>query len=98
MNENWPNCTTGNKLKLMMFDFNWKFHAEAMDAGFCASAAEDWAFVDPVAYVDWHQEFGNNAVFLHAYTHMGFAYYPAELRPRTPSGRQRGLRRASLRR
>ena len=28
MNENWPNCITGNRLKLMMFDFNKETFAE----------------------------------------------------------------------
>ncbi len=79
MNEHWPHCVTGNRLKLMMFDFNWKMHDPAPESSFWLAAAEDWAYVDPVAYVDWHEDFGNNAVFLQAYNHVGYAYYPTKL-------------------
>ncbi|MEK6569730.1 MAG: hypothetical protein AABZ61_00050 [Bacteroidota bacterium] len=76
MNENWP--LEGNRLKLMMFDFNWAKHVHPHEhTG--PTAPQDWAFVDPREYFEWHVNFGNNAVFLHAYTHTGYAFYPTKL-------------------
>jgi hypothetical protein len=81
MNENWPQ--EGNRLKLMMFDFNWaKYDHPHEHIG--PTAPFDWAYVDPKEYFDWHLRFGNNAVFLQAYTHTGYAFYPTRLGATAP--------------
>jgi len=70
-------------VKLMMFDLNWSMH-DAPYKCTLPSAPQDWAFVDPRAYFQWHVDFGNNAVFLQAYTYGGYAFYPSKLGPVAP--------------
>lgn len=58
-------------IKLMNCDFNWTV--------FGAAGPQDWAFVDPKEYFDWHVEFGDNCIYCQAYTFGGYAYYPTKL-------------------
>lgn len=48
------------------------------------SAPQDWAFIDPREYFEWHREFGNNVTFCHAYAFGGYAFYPTNLGPIAP--------------
>jgi hypothetical protein len=48
------------------------------------AAPQDWAFVHPREYFDWHKEFGVNVMFLQAYTFGGYAFYPTKLGPLAP--------------
>jgi hypothetical protein len=70
-------------IKLMMFDLNWSVH-DAPHPYTGPSAPHDWAGLDPRAYFDWQVEFGNNAIFLQAYTYGGYAFYPTRLGPTAP--------------
>jgi len=81
MNDHWPD--EGRRLKLLMFDFNWVLTAPPEDKLYM-SAPHDWAFVEPREYFDWHLSVGNNAIFLMAYAHMGYAFYPTKLGPIAP--------------
>lgn len=75
-------------IKLMMFDLNWSMH-DAPNRHTGPSAPHDWAGLDPQAYFDWQVEFGNNAIFLQAYTYGGYAFYPTRLGPTAPgAGRE----------
>ena len=67
-------------IKLMSCDFNWCYKGDVHQP----AAAQDWAFVDPRAYFDWHLEFGANVMFCHAYIFSGCAYYPTKLGPVAP--------------
>lgn len=70
-------------IKLFTCDFNWT----CFDKPFRnrpPSTASDWAFVNPKEYFDWHCEFGSNAIFCHAYTFCGYAFYPTDLGPVAP--------------
>ena len=78
----WPE--SGNRLKLMMFDFNWCFLHPTKSDRVNPSSAHDWAFTDPQEYFNWHLEVGNNAIFLMAFTHSGYAFYPTRLGPWAP--------------
>lgn len=62
--------------RLMHCDLNWTTHGPA--------APHDWAFVDPVAYFGWHQEFGTNVMYCQAYLFGGTALYPSRLGPVAP--------------
>jgi hypothetical protein len=70
-------------VKLMMFDLNWSMHSSPHKCT-VPSAPQDWAFVDPREYFQWHLDFGNNVVFLQAYTYGGYAFYPSRLGPVAP--------------
>src|SRR5262245_16698918 len=78
----WP--AAGNKLKLVMFDFNFSFLDPTRDDYLNMSTPQDWAFVDPREYFDWHPRTGSNAVFLQAYSQSGYAFYPTKLGPTAP--------------
>src|ERR1043166_3335625 len=81
MNEHWPE--QGNRLKLMMFVPDWVITPPSQNKP-SLSAPHDWAFIDPQEYFDWHLAVGNNAIYLTAYTHMGYAFYPTKLGPVAP--------------
>jgi hypothetical protein len=71
-------------LKMFMCDLNWTY----LDMPFVhtpPSSAQDWAFIDPQAYFDWHQNFGNNIMFCQAYTLNGVALYPSRFGPNAPT-------------
>lgn len=70
-------------IRLFCADLNWsRFDGPRKEVG--PSAPQDWAFIDPDAYYDWHQEFGDNAIFCQAYTYSGYAFYPTRLGPVAP--------------
>jgi len=75
---------SGNKpTKLFCCDLNWvrldKPLRETPPA-----APQDWAFVNPQDYFDWHKEFGVNVMFCQAYTFGGYAFYPTRYGPVAP--------------
>jgi len=70
-------------IKCMCCDLNWVRYAKPADL-IAPAAAQDWAFIDPKEYFDWHREFGNNIMFCQAYTFGGFAFYPTKLGPVAP--------------
>jgi hypothetical protein len=43
------------------------------------AAPQDWAFVNPKEYFDWHIDFGVNVMFCQAYAFGGYAFYPTRL-------------------
>jgi hypothetical protein len=63
-------------IKLMHCDLNWTVQGPA--------APQDWAFVDPQAYFDWHVAFGTNVIYCQAYLFGGTALYPSRLGPLAP--------------
>ncbi len=70
-------------LKMFMADLNWTY----FDKPFVhtpPSAPQDWAYVDPQAYFDYHLAMGNNMMFCQAYTFCGYAFYPTRLGPVAP--------------
>ena len=81
MRNQWPEA--GNRLKLLMFDFNWVMDPPPNESP-RVSGPHEWAFVDPKEYFDWHLKIGNNAIFLQAYAHGGYAFYPTKLGPTAP--------------
>ena len=66
-------------IKCFCADLNWVRPGPVFPA-----AAQDWAFIDPQEYFDYHREFGNNVAFCQAYTFGGFAFYPTKLGPLAP--------------
>lgn len=81
-------------IRLLNFDFNWSM-CELPTGEFrhCASAPDDWAFIDPVEYVDWHEQRGNNSILCQAYTQPGTALYPSRFGQNAPGpGRELCLR------
>ncbi len=73
----------GRPIKIFTCDFNWcvwdkpSYHVTL-------SAPQDWAFVNPEEYFNWHRDFGVNCMFCQAYTHTGYAFYPTKLGPVAP--------------
>ena len=67
--------------RLFCCDLNWTRYSDTYSP---ASLPQDWAFIDPKEYVDWHLEFGNNTMFCQAYTFCGYAFYPSKLGPVAP--------------
>jgi hypothetical protein len=61
-------------------DFNWSM----LGPDAVPSVPQDWAFVDPGEYFDWHRDFGNNVCFCQAYAFGGYAFYETELGPVAP--------------
>jgi hypothetical protein len=65
----------------MCCDLNWaRYTADYAPP----SLPQDWAFIDPQEYFDWHMDFGNNVAFCQAYTFCGYAFYPSKLGPVAP--------------
>ena len=73
----------GETMKCLNFDLNWvmlkKPHEEIAPA-----SAEDWAFISPQEYFDWHRDFGANILFCQAYNFGGYAFYPTKFGPMAP--------------
>ena len=70
-------------LKIFDCDLNWTY----FDQPFVhtpPSMPHDFAFIDPLEYFNWHRDFGNNTMFLQAYTFCGYAFYPTRLGPVAP--------------
>ncbi len=67
--------------RLMCCDLNWTRYSEKYAP---PSMPQDWAYMDPKEYFDWHMEFGNNAMFCQAYTFCGYAFYRTNLGPVAP--------------
>ncbi len=73
----------GKPLKLFCCDLNFVY----LDKPFKQtppSAPQDWAFIDPKAYFEWHKDFGVNVMFMQAYTFGGYAFYPTKLGAQAP--------------
>ena len=68
-------------IRLMVCDLNWTRYSDTYAP---PSLPQDWAFISPKEYFDWHMEFGNNAMFCQAYTFCGYAFYPTRLGPVAP--------------
>jgi hypothetical protein len=66
-------------IRLMHCDLNW-----AADPWQRAATPQDWAFVDPQEYFDWHREFGTNVMYCQAFLFGGTALYPTKLGPLAP--------------
>ncbi|MGO8745038.1 MAG: hypothetical protein ACLQNE_03520 [Thermoguttaceae bacterium] len=85
-----PQClpNKGRPIKIFTCDFNWcawdkpSYHVTL-------SAPQDWAFVDPDTYFNWHRDFGVNCFFAQAYTHSGYAFYPTRFGPVAPGSGNR---------
>jgi hypothetical protein len=73
----------GKPLKIFCCDFNWRLY-EQPRLRHTRSAPQDWAFVDPQAYFDWHRDFGVNCMFMLAYAMAGYAFYRTKLGPVAP--------------
>ena len=73
----------GHPIKLFCCDLNW-VRLDHPVRGTPPSAPQDWAFVNPQEYFDWHREFGGNVMFCQAYTFGGYAFYPTKLGPVAP--------------
>lgn len=72
-----------NTIKLFCCDLNWTYFDHPFPHT-PPSTPQDWAFIDPDAYYDWHINFGNNVMFCQAYTFCGYAFYPTKLGPVAP--------------
>ncbi len=68
-------------IRLMCCDLNWTRYTDEYAP---PSMPQDWAFIDPKEYFDWHMDFGNSAMFCQAYTFCGYAFYPSKLGPVAP--------------
>jgi hypothetical protein len=73
----------GHPIKLFCCDLNW-VRLDKPVRGTPPAAPQDWAFVNPQEYFDWHKEFGGNVMFCQAYTFGGYAFYPSRLGPVAP--------------
>ena len=73
----------GKPIKLFCCDLNW-VRLDKPIFGTPPAAPQDWAFINPREYFDWHREFGVNVVFCQAYTFGGYAFYPTKLGPVAP--------------
>jgi len=73
----------GRPIKIFCCDFNWCVW-EKPSYHVTLSAPQDWAFVNPDEYFNWHRDFGVNCMFCQAYTHTGYAFYPTKLGPVAP--------------
>jgi hypothetical protein len=70
-------------IKLFNCDLNW-VHFEKPNRIMRPSMPQDWAYIDPKEYFDWHIDFGNNIMYCQAYTFGGYAFYPTKLGPVAP--------------
>jgi hypothetical protein len=73
----------GKPIKLFCCDLNW-VRLDQPVRGTPPAAPQDWAFINPQDYFDWHKEFGVNVMFCQAYTFGGYAFYPTKLGPVAP--------------
>ena len=86
-------------MKLMHCDLNWALDRLPESVGDDSggdvpmehrpATPQDWAFIDPHEYFDWHMNFGTNVMYCQAYLFGGTALYPSKLGPVAPgSGSQ----------
>jgi hypothetical protein len=62
----------GHPIKLFCCDLNWvRLDKPVRETP--PAAPQDWAFINPQQYFDWHREFGVNVMFCQAYTFGGYA-------------------------
>lgn len=73
----------GKPIKLFCCDLNW-VRLDKPVLGTPPAAPQDWAFVNPQEYFEWHREFGVNVMFCQAYTFGGYAFYPTKLGAEAP--------------
>ena len=73
----------GKPLKVFCYDLNWVLLKKPLEE-FVPASAEDWAFISPQEYFDWHRELGVNIMFCQAFNFGGYAYYPTKLGPIAP--------------
>jgi len=74
---------TGKTLKVFCFDLNWVILKKPREE-FAPASAEDWAFIRPQEYFDWHKDLGVNIMFCQAFNFGGYAYYPTKFGPTAP--------------
>ena len=75
---------TFKPIKLFCCDLNWTYFDQPPPKYTPPSAPQDWAFINPREYFDWHRELGNNVTFCQAYIFSGYALYPSRLGPVAP--------------
>lgn len=83
-------------IKIFSSDLNWVYVKDSHNHTLpnqIPSAPQDWAFVDPKEFLDWHIELGINTFFCWAYTFSGYAFYPTRLGPVAPGPGQEFLPR-----
>src|ERR1039458_9303271 len=73
----------GKPIKLFCCDLNW-VRLDKPIFGTPPAAPQDWAFINPREYFEWHRDFGVNVMFCQAYTFGGYAFYPTKLGPVAP--------------
>lgn len=73
----------GRPIKLFCCDFNW-VRLDKPIFGTPPAAPQDWAFVNPKEYFDWHINFGVSVMFCQAYAFGGYAFYPTKLGAEAP--------------
>jgi hypothetical protein len=73
----------GKPIKLFCCDLNW-VRLDTPIFGTPPAAPQDWAFINPQDYFEWHKAFGGNVMFCQAYTFGGYAFYPTKLGPVAP--------------
>jgi len=73
----------GKPIKLFCCDLNWvRLDKPVLETP--PAAPQDWAFINPREYFQWHKDFGVNVMFCQAYTFGGYAFYPTKLGPVAP--------------
>ena len=73
----------GKPIKLFCCDLNWvRLDEPFFDTP--PAAPQDWAFITPTDYFEWHKNFGGNVMFCQAYPVGGYAFYPTKLGPVAP--------------
>jgi hypothetical protein len=87
-----PDHNTNKTVKIFSCDLNWTRAGERGER-IAPASAQDYAFIDPKAYFDWHIEMGNTDLWFQAYNFSGFAYYPTKLGPVAPGPGQELLPR-----
>ena len=75
--------SAGHPLKVFCFDLNW-VQLKTPIQEFAPAAPQDWAFISPQAYFDWHKDLGVNIMFCQSYAFGGYAFYPTKLGPVAP--------------
>lgn len=73
----------GKPIKLFCCDLNW-VRVDKPVRETPPASPQDWAFVNPREYFEWHRDFGVNVMFCQAYTFGGYAFYPTKLGPVAP--------------
>ena len=76
-------ASAGKPIKLFCCDLNW-VRLDKPIFGTPPAAPQDWAFINPKEYFEWHKAFGVNVMFCQAYTFGGYAFYPTNLGAEAP--------------